>query len=88
MAARQVARRIIESLEGGSKTSQRVKVFIGFSIITGLSTYLVLSKPTKAGHSLASVEKPQALRGEVTRSVEDERAKAAAAAQAKSKELN
>ena len=52
-----------------------LKVALGSAALVGLAAYLVLGRPAKkAGHDLASSEKPQALRGERTRTLEGEKA--------------
>ena len=54
---------------------QALKVLLGASVLTGAAVYLVLGRaPQKAGHDLASSEKPQAVRGEKLRTVAGEKA--------------
>ena len=52
-----------------------LKVALGSAALIGLAAFLVLGRPAKkAGHDLASSEKPQALRGERARTLEGEKA--------------
>lgn len=61
-----------------------LKIAAGVAAIVGFSTWQVFGRaPTKPGHDLASSEKPQALRNETERTLEGEKAKAAASKAAK-----
>ena len=52
-----------------------VKVALGSSALIGLAAALVLGRPAaKPGHDMASSEKPQAMRGERSRTLEGEKA--------------
>jgi hypothetical protein len=62
---------------------ERLQVFAGVAGICALATYNVLGPKTvavKPGHDTFSSEKPQALRKETPRDLEEERAKMLAAA--------
>ena len=63
-----------------------LKVFGGVSFIIGLAVFNVLgpkAKTVKPGHDTFSNEKPEALRKEAPRNLEEERAKMALAQQQK-----
>ena len=71
------------SFEGFSGLSAGSKVGLAVAGLCGLAAAQVLSrKPKREGHDLFSSEKPAAVRREPSRSVEGERAKAAADAAA------
>jgi hypothetical protein len=62
---------------------ERLQVFGGVSAIIALATYNVIGPKTKAvkpGHDTFSSEKPEALRKEMKRDLEEERAKVEQAA--------
>jgi hypothetical protein len=62
------------------KANESTKILLVVGGVVGLATYQTLSRAaTKDGHNMLSSEKPQALRNESTRSLDDEKAKLAAA---------
>ena len=82
-AAGRAAARMWASFEGAAGLSPGSKVGLAVACLCGLAAAQVLSRqPKREGHDLFSSEKPAAVRREPTRSVEGERAKAAADAAA------
>lgn len=59
-------------LQNKMKTDN-LKVLGAFLLIAGISTYQVLGQPKRPGHDLASVEKPEALRGDSKRDLATEK---------------
>ena len=57
---------------------ESLKVVVALGFVVSLSAYQVLTRPQKAGHDALSSEKPQALRNETERTIQAEKAKAAA----------
>jgi hypothetical protein len=55
--------------------SDNIKVLAAFLVIAGVSTFQVLGQPKRPGHDLASVEKPEALRGDSKRDLATEKKK-------------
>lgn len=53
--------------------TDNLKVLGAFLLIAGISTYQVLGQPKRPGHDLASVEKPEALRGDSKRDLATEK---------------
>jgi hypothetical protein len=52
---------------------RQLLVFIGTSTIIGVAAYSVVKKPEQPGHDKFSSEKPQALRGELRRTLDGEK---------------
>jgi|LauGreSuBDMM15SN_2_FD.fasta_scaffold440350_1 hypothetical protein len=52
---------------------RQLAVFLGTASIIGIAAYSVTKKPEKPGHDKFSSEKPQALRGERKRTLEEEK---------------